>query len=124
MAFVAQNEGLNKLGEAGLPATWTLNLSSKTATEIGASGTYAGGFGILTGTGYEPKTQARPTPSSGVFTGSEVTWNTEAHTGWGEAKSMVLSNGTTNLVCAWDLSSTRNMNGATTKLHATPAVTL
>ncbi len=124
MAFLSFNEGLNALGTAGLPATWTLDLSSKTTSEMSATITYAGGYGVLSGTGYAAQTQARPTPTAGVFTGTQVTWNTEAHTGWGEAKSLVLRNGTTNLVCAWDLSSTRSMNGANTKLNATPVYTL
>lgn len=125
MAFVAIYEGLNKLGEAGLPSTWTLDLSTKTATEIGASATYAGGFGKATGTGYAAKTQSRPSPSSGVFAGSQVEWKTETATDWPSAvKSVVLRNGETNLVCAWDLESSRAMNAKNTILKFTPTLTL
>lgn len=124
MAFLAFNEGLNKLGEAGLPATWTFDLSSKSTAELTAAATYAGGYGVLTGTGYAALTQARPSPASGVFTGTESTWNTEANTNWGKAKSIVLRNGVTNLVGAWDLAAERNMGAANTKLKFTPVVTL
>lgn len=125
MAFLAINEGLNKLGEAGLPATWTLDLSTKTTAEIGATATYAGGYGVATGTGYAAQTQTRPSPSSGVFTGTQNTWETTTHTDWPSGvKSVVLRNGTTNLVCAWDLESSRAMNAKETKLKFTPTLTL
>ncbi|MGH2941081.1 MAG: hypothetical protein ACRDPE_23525 [Solirubrobacterales bacterium] len=125
MAFVPQNEGLNKLGEAGLPATCTFDLSTKTATEIGASGTFAGGFGKATGTSYAAKTQARPTPTSGVFTFTQMEWKTETATDWPSGvKSVVMRNGETNLVCAWDLESSRAMNAKNTVLKFTPTLTL
>ncbi|HEU5115585.1 MAG TPA: hypothetical protein VFT74_02810 [Isosphaeraceae bacterium] len=125
MAFLAINEGLNKLGEAGLPATFTFDLSTKTTAEIGATATFAGGFGKATGTGYAAKTQARPAPSSGVFTCTQMEWKTETATDWPAAvKSVVLRNGETNLVCAWDLEASRAMNAKSTVLKFTPTITL
>ena len=125
MAFVAQYEGLNKLGEAGLPSTCTFDLSTKTATEIGASATYGGGYGVATGTGYEAKAQSRPTPSSGVFSFTQMEWKTESNTNWPSGvKSVVMRNSTTNLVCAWDLETTRAMNAKNTVLKFTPTLTL
>lgn len=125
MAFVRQNEGANKLGTEGLPSTWTFDLSTKTAAEIGTGGTFAGGFGKVTGTGYSAKTQSRPSPSNGVFGGTQMEWKTETATDWPSAvKSVVLRNGETNLIGAWDLEATRAMNAKNTVLKFTPTLTL
>lgn len=125
MAFIAPNEGLNKLGEQGLPATVTFNISTKTATEIGQTGTYSGGFGKATGTGYAAKTQARPTPSNGVFAFTALEWKTESNSDWPEAaKSIVASNGTEYIICIWDLASTRNLKATNTNLKVTTTLTL
>lgn len=125
MAFLAFYEGLNKLGEAGLPSTCTFDLSTKTTAELGASTTYGGGFSKATGTGYGAKEQSRPSPSSGVFTFTQMEWKTESNADWSEAvKSVVLRNSTTNVVCAWDLESTRNMKAKNTTLKFTPTLTL
>lgn len=125
MAFIEITEGMAKLGEAGLPATWTLDLSTKTTAEIGASATFAGGFGKATGTGYAAKTQARPSPSGKTFAGAVSEWKTEANADWSSAvKSVVMRNAETNLVCAWDLASTRAMNAANTILKFTPTIVL
>lgn len=125
MAFIRFNEGASKLGESGLPSTWTMDLSTKTTTELTTSATFAGGFAKATGTGYSAKTESRPSPSSGEFAGTQVEWKTESATDWPSAvKSVVMRNGETNLVCAWDLVATRAMNAANTTLKFTPKVTL
>jgi hypothetical protein len=122
--FLAPNEGKTELASNGLPATCTFNLSTKTVDEVGVSATYGGGFGIATGTGYAAKTEAEPTPTNGVVQFAVKEWKTESATDWPAAvKSCWLSNGTSKLICGWNLQAGgggRAMNAANTTEKFTP----
>lgn len=126
--FIATTEGKNELLNNGLPATCTFRLSTKTVDEVGASGTYAGGFGVITGTGYEAKTQAEPTAESGEAKFAKMTWETGAATDWpAGVKSIWLTNGTSKLICGWNLregGTARDMSAANTVENVTPTLKL
>lgn len=126
--FVAIKEGLTDLINNGLPATCTFDLSTKTAEEIGASATFGGGFGKITGTGYAAKTQSEPTASSGKVEFAKIVWETAEATDWPAAvKSVVLRDGTNNLICVWNLQeggTARNMASKNTKEEFTPTLEL
>lgn len=126
--FIAFTEGKNELLNNGLPATCTFNLSTKTVEEIGAAATYGGGFAVATGTGYTTKTEAEPTASAGKVEFAKKTWETGAATDWpASVKSIILSNGTSKLICGWNLQAGgagRAMNAANTTENFTPTLTL
>lgn len=126
--FLATNEGKTELMNNGLPATCTFNLSTKTVEEVGASATYGGGFAVATGTGYSAKTEAEPTAVSGKVEFAKKTWETGAATDWPSGvKSVWLSNGTSKLICGWNLQTggtARDLSKANTTENATPTLTL
>jgi hypothetical protein len=124
--FLAPNEGKTELANNGLPTTCTFNLSTKTVEEVGASATYAGGFGVATGTGYSSKTEAEPTASSGKVEFAKKTWETGSATDWpASVKSCWLSNGTSKLICGWNLQAGgtgRDLSKANTTENFTPTL--
>lgn len=122
------NEGKAELENNGLPAICTFDLSTKNCEELGATTTFAGGFAKATGTGYAAKTQAEPTSSSGVAAFAKMTWETGEATNWPAAvKSVVLRNGESKVICAWNLvagGTGRDMSKAHTTESFTPTLTL
>lgn len=124
--FIAFTEGKNDLLNNGLPSTCTFDLSTKTCDELGASATYAGGYAVATGTGYEAKTQSEPTVESGEAKFTKMTWETGEATNWPSGvKSIVLRNGTSHLLCAWNLregGTARDLSGANTVENVTPTL--
>jgi len=126
--FVAFNEGKAELVNNGLPSTCTFDLSTKTVDEIGAEATYAGGYGVATGTGYSAKTESEPTASKGKVEFAKKTWETGSATDWpASVKSVVLRNGSSKLICAWNLragGAGRAMNAANTVENFTPTLEL
>lgn len=126
--FLAPIEGKNELANNGLPATCSFRLSTKTVEEVGASGTYAGGFGQITGTGYEAKTESEPTASNGEVAFAKKTWETGSATDWpSSVKSCWLTNGTSKLICGWNLregGSARDLSTTNTVENFTPTLKL
>jgi hypothetical protein len=126
--FIVFDEGANDLMNNGLPATCTFDLSTKTCDELGASATYAGGYGVATGTGYSAKTEAEPTASERKAKFAKKTWETGEATDWPSGvKSIVLRNGTSKLISAWNLlpsGTARAMNAKNTTENYTPTLTL
>lgn len=126
--FLAFDEGKTELANNGLPSTCTFDLSTKTVEEIGKEATYAGGYGVATGTGYSAKTEAEPTASKGKVEFAKKTWETGEATDWpASVKSVVLRNGTSKLICAWNLQAGgtgRAMNAKNTTENFTPTLTL
>jgi hypothetical protein len=121
-------EGKNEMLANGLPSTCTFDLSTQ-AIEVGgleAADTFAGGYGIATGTGYTAKTQSEPTPSAGQAVFAQMSWSTGSATDWPAAvKSVVLRTGS-KLICAWHLQAGgagRAMNVANTTENVTPTLT-
>jgi hypothetical protein len=125
--FLVFDEGKTDLINNGLPATCTFDLSTKTVDELGKEATYGGGYAVATGTGYSAKTESEPTASKGKIEFAKKTWETGAATDWPAAvKSVVLRNGTSKLICAWNLlegGSGRAMNAANTTQNYTPTLT-
>jgi hypothetical protein len=131
--FLLFTEGANELLANGLPATCTFELSTR---QIGAGGTpltaattHAGGYGIATGTGYAPKTEAEPTPAAGAAAFAAKSWATGAATDWPAAVyTCIMRNATTSkLLCAWHLQAggaARAMNAANTTENFTPTLAL
>lgn len=124
--FIAFTEGKNDLLNNGLPATCTFDLSTKTVEELGASATYAGGYAVATGTGYAAKTESEPTAASGKVEFAKKTWETGEATDWpSSVKSCVLRNGTSHLICGWNLQpggAGRAMNAKNTTENFTPTL--
>jgi hypothetical protein len=119
------------LANNGLPSTCTFDLSTKPCSGGGAhvaGDTYAGGYGVITGTGYAAQTQSEPTASSGVVSFSQMTWSTGSATDWpASVKSVVLRNGTSKLICAWNLQTggtARDLSAANTSELVTPSLTV
>lgn len=133
--FIAFSEGKTELAANGLPSTCYFALSTKS---VGGTSAYTGSetlagaaFGEITGTGYSRQSQAEPTPSSGVVTFSQMSWDTGTATDWSSTvRSVCLctgSAGTGKLICAWDLQSTsaaRDMSAAHTVEQFTPTLTV
>jgi len=121
--FISFDEGKTDLVNNGLPATCTFDLSTKTVDELGKEATYAGGYGVATGTGYEAKTEAEPTASKGKVSFAKKTWETKEATDWpASVKSVVMRNAKTNLICAWNIipgGTGRAMNAANTTENLT-----
>lgn len=126
--FVATTEGKNELANNGLPSTCSFRLSTKTVDEVGASGTYGGGFGQITGTGYAAVTESEPTAESSEVKFSKKSFETGAATDWPAAvKSIWLTNGTSKLMCGWNLregGTARDMSTANTVENFTPTLKL
>lgn len=126
--FITFEEGRTDLVNNGLPATCTFDLSTKTVDELGKEATYAGGYGVATGTGYEAKTESEPSASKGKVSFAKKTWETGAATDWpASVKSCVLRNAKTNLICAWNLQAGgagRAMNAANTTENFQPTLEL
>lgn len=124
--FLATNEGKTELANNGLPSTCTFNLSTKTVEEVGAEATYGGGFAVVTGTGYAAKTEAEPTASKGKVEFAKKTWETGSATDWpSSVKSVWLSNGTSKLICGWNLQAGgtgRDLSKASTTENVTPTL--
>jgi hypothetical protein len=128
--FIDFNEGKTVVATSGLPATCTFDLSTfsvgATSPFVGTE-TYGGAWGKLTGTGYAAKTQARPTPASGVCTFTLMAWLTGAATDWpATARSIVLSDGA-HLICAWNLQAggaARDLSAANTTENVTPTLSV
>ncbi len=103
--FISFDEGQNLIATSGLPSTCTFDLSSKS---VGATNPFVetdnyASRGVITGTGYTAKTQARPTPSGGTATFTVLTWTNGTATDWSATvRSCVLSNGGT-AIGAWNL---------------------
>lgn len=130
--FIAFNEGRQLVEDTGWPATVTFDLSTSSVGGVGGStafaagNTYAGGYGVITGTGYAAATQAEPAATglgSKVFT--QLSWATGSATNWpANVRSIVARNGTTQLICAWNLiagGAVRDMSQANTTLNVTPS---
>lgn len=124
--FLATTEGKNELVNNGLPSTCTFRLSTKTVEEVGIAGTYAGGFGEITGTGYAPQTESEPTAGSSEILFAKKTWETGSATNWpAGTKSVWLTNGTSKLICGWNLregGAARDLSTANTVENFTPTL--
>ena len=111
-----------------MPSTCTFDLSTKTVDELGKEATYAGGYGVATGTGYTAKTESEPTATKGKVEFAKKTWETGSATDWpASVKSCVLRNGASKLLCAWNLipgGAGRAMNAANTTENFTPTLQL
>lgn len=129
--FIAFDEGLTDLINNGLPSTCTFDLSTKSVdgtSPFTAADTYGGGYGVATGTGYSAKTESEPTAAAGVVSFAQKSWSTGSATDWpSTVRSIVLRNGTSKLLCAWNLQSggaARDMSAANTTENVTPTLTL
>lgn len=123
--FRAFNEGRIQVEDSGWPATVSFALSTRDCTTHVATDTFAGGFGVLTGTGYAAATQAEPAATGlGRKLFTVLSWATGAATNWLSPKSIVAYDaGTSKLICAWNLvagGATRDMSQANTTLNVTP----
>lgn len=128
--FISFNEGRALLANTGLPSTCTFELSSRDCNTHVVTDTHAGGYGIITGTGYASQTESEPTattanPSAVVF--AQKTWATGAATDWpASVKSCVLrDSGNSKIICAWNLvagGAARAMNAANTTENFTPTL--
>lgn len=129
--FLMFTEGANELLANGLPATCSFDLSTRQietgGTPLVAATTFAGGYGVATGTGYSAKTQTEPTPASGSAAFSEKSWTTGAATDWpANVYTCILRTGS-KLICAWHLQATgtgRAMNDAGITENFTPTLNL
>src|SRR3954470_16358127 len=106
--FISFNEGRAWVANNGLPATCTFELSSRDCNTHVVTDTHAGGYGIITGTGYASQTEAEPTASTAnpaVISFAIKTWATGAATDWpASVKSIVLRDATNSkIICAWNL---------------------
>jgi len=131
--FLIFTEGANELLANGLPSTCTFELSTRQiglgGTPLAVATTHAGGYGIATGTGYAPKTEAEPTPSGGAVAFAVKSWATGAAVDWPAlVYSVILRNATSSkLICAWHLQAGgagRAMNAANTTENFTPTLAL
>jgi hypothetical protein len=127
--FILFDEGANSILNNGVPATCTFDLSTKTCEELGASATNAGGFAKATGTGYESKTEAKPTGAERKLKFAKKTWETGEATDWpAGVKSCVLRDATNSkLIAAWNLQAggtARVMNAKNTTENYTPTLQL
>lgn len=129
--FIGFNQGRQVVEDTGWPATVTFNLSTRSVGGAGgstaflAADTYAGGFGVATGTGYAATTQAEPAATGlGRKLFTQLSWSTGAATDWSAViRSIVASVSTTQLLCAWNLvagGAVRDMSQANTTLNVTP----
>jgi len=123
------NEGVAYLGASALPATCYFLLSTKAVSSFVATDTLAGGVAEITGTGYARMNQARPTPATGVFTFTQMTWSTGANVNWPAAvRSVVLVTSSDNsgkAICAGNLvagGTARDMSAANTTEKVTPVL--
>lgn len=127
MDFIAINEGKTDVMNNGLPATCLFDLSSKTADEIGAEATFAGGFGKIGGTGYATKEQAEVAAVKGKCAFAKMVWDTVAAADWpAGVKSCVLRDGE-KLIAVWNLQAggvARDMSKPNTKQEFTPTLEL
>lgn len=125
--FIMFNEGKAELENNGLPSTCRFDLSTKTADELGASATFAGGFAKATGTGYAEKTQAEPTSAAGVASFTKMTWETGSATDWPAGVKSVVLRTSEKLICVWNLQAggvARDMSKAKTNESFTPTLSL
>lgn len=132
--FITFNEGENYVGQNGLPATCRFLLSTKSVdatTPFSATDTLTGNQDgeITVGTGYARQSQSRPTPSSGLFTFTLMSWATGSATNWPAAvRSVVLvttADDTGVMICAWNLvtgGAARDMSAANTTENFTPTL--
>jgi hypothetical protein len=132
--FIAFNQGQQQVvtNGKGYPSTCYFDLSTKPTQGSGAlaaADTFAGGYGVLTGTGYAVASQALPSPTGlGGFAFTLMSWATGSATDWTSPKSIVLidksgGGGSEKLVMAWDLvagGAARDMSQANTTLNVTP----
>jgi hypothetical protein len=90
--FVMFAEGRDELTANGLPSTCVFDLSTLTINlgELEVTDTFAGGYGVATGTGYTSKTQAEPTPVNGIATFAAMTWSSDHATDWTDVTAVVL----------------------------------
>jgi hypothetical protein len=131
--FIAFNEGRNEVGSNGLPATCYFFLSTK-GVDAGTAHTAgetlaAADLGEITGTGAARKSQAEPTPASGVYSFAQMSWATAAATDWpAGVRSIVLATGPAasgKAICAWNLQvggAARDMSAANTTENVTPTL--
>lgn len=77
MAFLIPNEGKSRVGTSGLPATVYFLVSSRSVSGGGTlhavTDTLAGGVGEIASS--VRKNQARPSPTSGQFDFTQMTWS-------------------------------------------------
>lgn len=131
--FIAFNEGRSELASNGLPSTCYFGLSSKSVdgTNAYTAGVTLASSGEITGTGYTRKSQAEPTPASGVVSFTQMSWTTGAATDWSAtARSIFLATTTDNtgkIIAAWNLQTAgaaRDLSGANTTENVTPTLTV
>lgn len=126
--FISFNEGRKELTNNGLPATLSFDLSSKDCNTHVVGDTFAGGYGIITGTGYAAQTEAEPTatlanPAAVAF--AQKTWATGAATDWPASVKSVVMRDASHIFCAWNLvtgGTARAMNAASTTENFTPTL--
>lgn len=132
--FIGFREGRQQIEDTGWPATITFDLSTrKVGTQAGGehneTDTAAGGFGIITGTGYTAKTQAEPAATGlGVKAFTILSWATGAAADWPAAVRSIVARdaGTNKLLCAWNLQSgaqsgnPRDLSAPNTTENVTP----
>lgn len=129
--FIIFNEGKDELLTNGLPASCVFDLSTRQialgGTPLAAATTFAGGYGVATGTAYATKTEAKPTPAAGVASFAQKSWATGAAVDWPANVYTVILRTATKLICAWHLQAGgtgRAMNSANTTENFSPTLTL
>jgi hypothetical protein len=129
--FLFFNEGKDEILANGLPTSCVFDLSTRQiglgGTPLAAATTFAGGYGVATGTGYAAPTQAEPTPAAGVAAFSQKSWATGAAADWPANVYTVILRTATKLICAWHLQAGgagRAMNAPNTTENFTPTLTL
>lgn len=125
--FLAFNAGRIAAETAG--GGWAnptkFDLSTNAVSDFAATTAYASRAPI-TGTSYAQASQAAPTPTAatlGQMAFTQLSWSTGADTNWTNPKTIVTSNGSTWLMCAWNLvagGAARDMSQANTTLNVTP----
>lgn len=108
MATLFFNEGKNRIGTSGLPATVYFLASTRgvsgAATLHAVTDTLAGGVGEVSGGAR--KSQAKPSPSAGQYDFTELTF-TDSDCGSNAAVRSIVavdsSDNTGKALCAWDV---------------------
>lgn len=124
--FIGFNQGRIRIETAGggWPSTTNFDLSTKNVATFTAADTQAGGYAVITGTGYATTTQSTPTPTGlGSIAFSALSWANGSATDWTAPKSIVArDNSGSKLLGAWDINggSTIDMSVANTTLNVTP----
>jgi hypothetical protein len=123
--FIAFNAGRIIVEDTGWGTPVKFDLSTKAVAAFSATDGYAARAAI-TGTGYAQGSQSEPastTATLGQKAFSQLSWATGSATDWQSPCSIVASDGSAALYCAWNLvagGASRDMSQANTTLNVTP----